>query len=147
MTAATDAEPSPVSFGAPSRLTVEMASPRGRGAATRRASDDDVGVSFLARPVPASFDLGQVILEAGTERPFERAEWDDTFVVVEAGRVELEAIDGGCRTFGQGDMLCLGVLRLRCLRNRGAEPVVLSRLRRCRRPPARAGTQRRAPPA
>src|SRR5215210_760815 len=108
MTAATAAPPSPVSFRAPSRLMVEMASPRGRGAATRRATVDDVGVSFLDRPMPASFDLGQVVLGAGTERPFDRADWDDTFVVVEAGSVELEAIDGGCRTFGQGDMLCLG---------------------------------------
>jgi hypothetical protein len=109
--------------------------------------DDDARISFLDRSVPAGFELAHVVLEGGRERTFDRAEWDDTFVVVEAGRVELEALDGARRTFGEGDMLCLGMLDLRCLRNPGTETVVLSRVRRPCAPPPRGTKQRRAPPA
>jgi hypothetical protein len=81
--------------------------------------------SFLGRPVPDVFDVRRVVVAPGGERPFDEAEWRDTIVVVESGRLELEWLSGRRFGFACGDVLWLIGLPLRALHNRGLAPTVL----------------------
>jgi quercetin dioxygenase-like cupin family protein len=81
--------------------------------------------SFLGRPVPDVFDVRRVEVAPGTERPFDEAEWRDTIVVVESGRLELECLSGRRYDFQCGDVLWLVGLPVRALHNRGLAPTVL----------------------
>lgn len=87
-------------------------------------------LSFLGRPLAPAFELLVVTLRPGRERAFAAAEWRDAVVVVERGAVELEDMRGRRASFETGDVMCLGRLPLRALRNRGPELAVLSVVRR-----------------
>ena len=86
----------------------------------------DRGLSFRDGRVPPGFALRYVRMPAETERSYQAAEWADAMVVVETGRVELVATDGGRYTFGPGDIVCLDGLSLRTLRSPGPAPLLLS---------------------
>ena len=73
----------------------------------------------------ARFRVRRIVVAPGAERPYDEAEWKDSLVVVESGRLELECDTGCRRRFGRGDMLWLIGLPLRALRNHGAVPTVL----------------------
>jgi hypothetical protein len=75
--------------------------------------------------VPDVFDVRRIVVAPGAERPFDEAEWRDTIVVVESGRLELECLSGSRFGFGCGDVLWLIGLPIRALHNRGRAPTVL----------------------
>jgi hypothetical protein len=83
-------------------------------------------LSFQETPPPQSFEHRVIVLNPGGEHPYDEDEWRDALVVVERGSVELESRSGVCRPFLCGDVLWLTGLPLRLLRNRDAEPAVLS---------------------
>src|SRR5215210_2385525 len=88
--------------------------------------------------VPKGFHIRRIVFAPGAERAYDEAEWRDSIVVVESGKLELECSSGSSRRFGRGDVLWLIGLPLRALRNRGAVPTVLvavSRLRTGRTDP------------
>lgn len=91
--------------------------------------------ALLCRPdLPATFERWRVTLAAGDERRTDAAEWAGAFVCIEAGRVEVDCTRGGTRTFEAGDLLALGWLPLRAIRNAGpAEASILAVRRRDRR--------------
>ncbi len=80
---------------------------------------------FLGGRVPPAFEVRRVVVAPGAERAFDEAEWKDSIVVVESGRLELECRSGGRARFRRGDVLCLVGLPLRALHNRGRAPTVL----------------------
>jgi hypothetical protein len=75
-----------------------------------------------------------VILPPGDVLDFVAADWADTLVVVERGELEIECRSGRRATFAADAVLTLVELPVRCLRNRGSEPLVLSAVTRHRRP-------------
>jgi hypothetical protein len=79
-----------------------------------------------------SFERRTVTVEAGSERPYDPAEWFDALVVVEHGEVDLECDAGGFARFRQGDILWLTGLPLRALRNPGPDAAVLVAISRIR---------------
>ena len=79
-----------------------------------------------------SFERRTVTVAAGSERPYDPAEWFDALVVVERGEVELDRRSGGLARFKQGDTLWLTGLPLRALRNPGPDAVVLVAISRVR---------------
>lgn len=87
--------------------------------------DDGDELSFLKRRLSPNFAVKHVIIEAGSELGYDDSKWDDAFVIVRRGTIELEEGDGTRRSFTRGDMLCLGWLSLRLLRNPGPDPVLL----------------------
>jgi hypothetical protein len=72
-----------------------------------------------------SFQRRTVTVAAGSERPYDPAEWFDALVVVERGEVELECRSGGLARFKQGDILWFAGLPLCALRNPGTDAAVL----------------------
>jgi quercetin dioxygenase-like cupin family protein len=82
-------------------------------------------LTFLGRLLPSGFEMRVVIVEPGDTRPYQESDWSDALVVVERGRIQLQASSGGRRDFGTGDVLCLVGLSLQSLHNRGPEPAVL----------------------
>jgi hypothetical protein len=85
----------------------------------------------LTRPaLPARFERWRVTLAPGVERAMSPAEWAGALVLVERGRLEVTCRGGGRRLFDSGDLLVLGWLPLRLLRNPGPEPVHLVAVRR-----------------
>lgn len=60
------------------------------------------------------------------------AEWADTFVIVERGRLEIECHSGARAWFGDGAMLAFAELNPRLLRNIGCDQLVLRALSRIR---------------
>lgn len=82
-------------------------------------------VSFLGRLLPPGFDMAVVIVDPGDSRAYRETDWRDALVVVERGKIQLEASGGGRRDFATGDVLCLVGLSLRALHNPGPEPTVL----------------------
>src|SRR5437870_12974066 len=93
----------------------------------------------FAEPLPPAFRRTVTVLEPGTTRPFDEAEWRDALVVVRRGEIELECLAGCRRAFREGDILFLSGLSLRALHNRGAEPAVLVAVSRARPGGVRAG--------
>jgi hypothetical protein len=71
------------------------------------------------------FEVRRVAVAPGGTRAYDDAEWAGALVVVERGRIELEALSGGRRTFGRGAVLWLAGVPLRALHNHGLEPAVL----------------------
>lgn len=59
-----------------------------------------------------------------------RADWADTFVIVERGNLEIECCSGARAWFGEGAMLAFADLNLRLLRNTGTDQLVLRALTR-----------------
>jgi quercetin dioxygenase-like cupin family protein len=92
--------------------------------------DSSDRLSFLGRPVPRGFELRVVTLSPGSQLPYAEAEWEDSLVVVERGRVDLECMAGGRRRFRPGDLIWLVGLRLRAVHNPADEPAVLVAIRR-----------------
>ena len=90
-------------------------------------------LSFTGRALPAFCELRLVRVEPGCEHLFLEEEWSDAIVVVEAGQIDVECVDGGCRHFACGAILFLAGLPLRALVNRGPEAAVLSAVSRRRR--------------
>jgi hypothetical protein len=100
-------------------------------------------LSLLGRRLPPGFEVRAVAVAPGRERPYHEADWLDALVVIERGEIELECLGGTRRRFARGDVLWLGGLPLRALRNYGRGPAVLAavsrrrplRLRFVRKPP------------
>jgi quercetin dioxygenase-like cupin family protein len=90
-------------------------------------------VCFADPNLAVRFDVREVVIAAGDELPYDRADWDDALVVVDAGEIELECVLGGRARFQLGDILCLAGLSLRTLRNPGDEPALLVAVTRRRR--------------
>jgi hypothetical protein len=80
--------------------------------------------------LPTTFERWQLVLAPGAERPTDPAEWAGALVLVEQGRLAVDCRAGGQRTFETGDLLVLGWLPLRTLRNPGHAPVRLVAVRR-----------------
>ena len=91
---------------------------------------DQPPLSFLGRPLPASFERRVVILGPGDALVYDPAEWRDAIIVVEAGQIELECRDGSRQYFGRGDILWLDGLPLRALHNPGPNLAVLTAVSR-----------------
>jgi hypothetical protein len=80
-----------------------------------------------------AFHVRRIIVAPGHERRYDEAEWRDSLVVVESGRIELECRSGYRRRFGRGDVLWLIGLPLRALHNYGRVPTVLVAVSRPRK--------------
>ena len=78
----------------------------------------------------ARFEVRQLALEPGQERPYDESEWRDALVLVERGEIELEGVSGARTSFSEGAVLWLAPLPLRALHNRGTEPARLAALSR-----------------
>jgi hypothetical protein len=71
------------------------------------------------------FDVRRVAVAPGCALAYDEADWRGALVVVEHGRIELEAVGGGRRTFERGAVLWLVGLPLRALHNHGPERAVM----------------------
>jgi hypothetical protein len=80
---------------------------------------------LLGGRAPKDFRIRRIVVAPGAERLYDEAEWEDSIVLVESGRLELECRSGKRCHFGRGDLLWLIGLPLRVLRNRGPVPTVL----------------------
>jgi hypothetical protein len=85
----------------------------------------NTGPVSLGPCVPEGFDVRRIVVSPGAERLFVEAEWRDSIVVVESGRLELECRSGSRWRFGRGDVLWLIGLPLRALHACGRAPTVL----------------------
>ena len=95
-----------------------------------RQDDADL-VTLVTRPdLPPALDRWQVTLAPGSERETDPGEWAGALVLVAGGRLTVDCRAGGHRTFEAGDLLVLGWLPLRTLRNPGDSPVRLLAVRR-----------------
>ena len=61
----------------------------------------------------------------GDTRAYDAAEWSGALVVVEHGRIELEATGGSRRMFERGAVLWLAGVPLRAVHNHGPERAVM----------------------
>jgi quercetin dioxygenase-like cupin family protein len=71
------------------------------------------------------FNVREVVVAPGDERPFVAAEWADALVIVASGEIELRCAGGTRRRFAQGDLLWFDDVPLCALHNPGGEPAVL----------------------
>ena len=99
---------------------------------TVRSRPGDGDLPFVRGAVPEAFHRGRVELRPGAPRAYLPAEWGDTLVVVERGRLDLDLRDDGIRSFPAGSVLHLDGLALRALRCPGPGPTVLITVRRRR---------------
>jgi hypothetical protein len=90
----------------------------------------EVGRLLVRRRLPTGFERWNVTLAPGERRTTTAAEWAGALVLVQRGSLEVGCIAGGTATFKAGDMLCLGWLPLRWLRNPGDQPARLVAIRR-----------------
>jgi hypothetical protein len=90
---------------------------------------DDL-VTFMSRQVGPAFDVRRIVLAPGSERACEEDEWSDALVVVEHGTIEVACLNDCRATFVKGDILCLGWLEPRAIRNRGSDVAVLAAVSR-----------------
>jgi quercetin dioxygenase-like cupin family protein len=74
---------------------------------------------------PEGFEARRVTVAPGRALAYDEADWRDALVIVERGRIELEATGGGRRTFERGAVLWLAGLPLRALHNHGPGRVVM----------------------
>jgi hypothetical protein len=100
------------------------------------APDHELTAALTRRPLPPAFERWRVELPAGAEHPADPGDWAGALVLVEHGVLEVDCDAAGRRTFRQGDLLVLGWLPLRTLRNPGTEPTRLLAVRRRRARPA-----------
>lgn len=85
----------------------------------------------LARPdLPPAFERFRVVLAPGASQPTLPAQWAGCLVLIERGAVEVDCDSGGMRSFAAGDLLALGWLPIRTLRNPGAAETCLLAVRR-----------------
>jgi hypothetical protein len=88
-------------------------------------------VDLLLRPdLPAGFERWRLIVPPGTSRATSGEAWAGAMVLVEQGSLEVSCRAGGRREFDQGDMLVLGLLPLRSLRNTSPVELRLLAVRR-----------------
>jgi hypothetical protein len=87
--------------------------------------DHDDALPWLRRPLPRGFRRWDVVVEPGTARPYDSAEWRGAIVVVEGGEIDLVWREGRRTRLTSGAVGFLADLPLRELRNPGAVPVVL----------------------
>jgi hypothetical protein len=92
--------------------------------------DDAEPFSLIGRKLSPSFRLEHIILAPGAERPADAVTQRLALVVVEQGDVELELTNRLCRRFASGAVLYTAGLRLRLIRNVGANMVLMSFLAR-----------------
>ncbi len=76
------------------------------------------------RPGPG-FRRRTVTVDPGSTHPYEAAEWQGAFVIIESGVLDLEGVAGGRYRVAGGDVLWLAGLPLRALHNPGDEQAVL----------------------
>jgi hypothetical protein len=88
---------------------------------------------------PDRFERRRHVLGPGVERPSHRAEWADTIVLIERGRLEVCCEAGSRVIYEEGDLLPLGWLPLRALRNPGMIETRLMAIRRRASPRLRLG--------
>lgn len=88
-------------------------------------------VEALGRPdLPPSFERFRVVLAPGEQRPTHAADWTACLVLIERGTIEVDCDAGGMRSFLAGDLLALGWLPIRTLRNPGVGEACLLAVRR-----------------
>jgi hypothetical protein len=78
------------------------------------------------------FEARRVAIAPGRSRAYDETEWSDALVVVARGRIELEGLSGGRRSFAVGAALWLDGLALRALHNHGPETAVMVAFTRLR---------------
>ncbi|MGK5522982.1 hypothetical protein ACSNN9_26990 [Micromonospora sp. URMC 107] len=93
---------------------------------------EDDRVSFLNRWLPSLLRLLVMVVDPGTVRTVDPAEWGDAIVVLEYGQVEVEYPGGGLQRFGRGDVLWFDGLAPLSIRNLGSGPAVLAAVSRNR---------------
>jgi hypothetical protein len=74
---------------------------------------------------PPGFECRAVTVEPGGDRIYHDGEWRDALIVIAQGEVELEWLDGRRHRLAKGAVFWLAGLRLRRIRNRGAEEAQL----------------------
>ena len=85
---------------------------------------------FHGRPPPEGFRRRVTTVPPGGAIPYEASEWAGALVLVESGEIDLEGVSGSRCRFVAGDVLWLGGLPLRSLRNRGRADAVIAAVSR-----------------
>jgi len=96
----------------------------------RRRTGVTEPIDLAGGPLPPWAERRATTLPAGASLPYDRADWVDAIVVVEAGEVDLACTKGGRRRFGVGALLPLEVLPLVAIENPGVDDLVLVSIRR-----------------
>jgi quercetin dioxygenase-like cupin family protein len=89
--------------------------------------------SFLGSGCPGECSVRTVVLQPNETLMYHAPDWDDSLVVVTHGVLEVECWTGARAGFHEGAVLVFAGLELRCLRNPGTSPLVLSGLSRVER--------------
>ncbi|HYI21741.1 MAG TPA: hypothetical protein VEX62_03800 [Candidatus Limnocylindrales bacterium] len=103
---------------------------------------DELRPRYLHVRLSSGFERWDLVFAPGEERETDAAEWADTLVTIKAGTVEVGCVDGGHRTFITGDLLALGWLPLRWIRNPGPSEARLTAVRRPGHTASRRPTRR-----
>ena len=82
-------------------------------------TDEESRAAVLRADRPPAFESWRLALKPGEERLTDAAEWSDALVLIERGVIEVHCRAGGWRAFRAGDILALGCLPLRAIRNPG----------------------------
>ena len=98
----------------------------------RSGSRSDRIRARVSGPLPQAFERWTVHLSAAERRRTGPQEWSGALIVVDAGAVEVECSYGAVTTFVTGDVLALGCLPVRWLRNPGTSPARIVAIRRRR---------------
>ena len=112
--------------------------PAAAGAPGRELGDEHLAAmqdaelaALTTRPdLPPAFERRHLDLAPGVERSTSQGEWAGSLVRIAAGELEVTCDHGGRLRFLTGDLLVLGWLPLRSLRNPGRVPTRLVALRR-----------------
>ena len=87
--------------------------------------DVDRARPLFSGGLSARFVRRVVTIPARTAYAYDREEWRDAIVVLEAGEIELHTWCGNRRKLGPGSVFWLDGISLRTLSNRGECPAVL----------------------
>jgi hypothetical protein len=98
-------------------------------------SDDELPDALLGGSLPSAYQRWRLELAPGSERDTSAAEWAGALVLIESGTIDVGCLAGGQRTFVEGDLLALGWLPLKWMRNPGADVARLVAVRRRNVPP------------
>ena len=90
----------------------------------------DPAASFQRGRLPDGFERWTVVVPRGARRRTSAAEWRGAIVLIERGTVEVGCLMGGRATFVAGDLLALGWLPLKWIRNAGSDEVRIVAVRR-----------------
>ncbi|MEO6577507.1 MAG: hypothetical protein ABIO99_01220 [Candidatus Limnocylindria bacterium] len=93
-------------------------------------TDDGLYQALRRADLPMGIERWRLAMMPGIERPTGPDEWSGALVVIEQGTLEVECIAGGTEQFAAGDLLALGCLPIRALRNRGDGEMRLIAVRR-----------------